>query len=1171
MSGKLLYYIVFVGLMLLLQHYAYAQTSQTTTNSFSNLKTKSIAVSDADSITLSEYAIVKGSLTIDNVPEFVYTVLHNEGILVWKQKPQTDSVTVRFRTLPISFGGQVTNKSFQLQETDYAFPIYTYTPADTGKKNFVDFNALDYNGSYARSLSIGNSQDVTLNSNFNLQLNGYILDSVRIEAAITDNTIPFQPDGNTYQLQEFDKLYITFEKGKSKLTAGDYVLVEPNSYFVKYNKRVQGLMFASDFAISDKIQNKINLSGSIAKGQFVRNVFNGSEGNQGPYKLTGNNGEQFFIVLAGTEKVYIDGIPLQRGEDRDYIINYNTGEITFMPRVLITKDKRIQVEFEYQDRNYLNSLFLLTDELKIGEKLTLNFSAYSNQDAKNQPYLQSFSDEQKQFLHSIGDSIHKAFYPNITEDTFASNKILYKIESREVDGILYDTVFVYSTHPDSAKYSLNFSYVGPGKGNYIVSSYNTNGRSYEWVPPINGILQGEYEPVALLVTPKLHQIFTFGADYKIDSFKNIGFELASSRYDPNLYSTLSNNEHWGNAAKFKYNEKRFFGKKDTLGTKKWNWNNNVDYEYVQGKFKAVSPFRNIEFARDWNIDTLATAPDEHLVSALTILNRQNVGSIKYNFVYYQRGATYTANKHIAATDILRKNFKANFTYNIMNADGALQNSRFLRPSATIEQRIPALNNIVIGGKYELEHNEVKDKFNDSLNTNAFSFDVFKLYIRNDESSKTQFSVNYMHRRDDAVWQNDFVQHNNSHNVDVSLGLNYWENHQIKFTGAYRKLNVNNTNIPGEEGGESVVGRFEYSGNIASGFLIPTLLYELGTGQEQKREYTYIEVDAGLGMYMWIDYNGDGVQQANEFELAIFPDQKKFIRIITPTNEYVKVNYVNFNYSLQLNPENILRKGNKNTIKKFAARFSDQLAVQINNRTLSTSGMESFNPFVTHGIDDDEIISNISVLSNTLFFNRTNAKFGAEYTSSFNSGKSLLTYGLEANNQTRHLVKSRWTFVKGFTLNFQGLSGKRGYNSGLDDGRSYRINILGTEPSLTWMHKSVIRITGAYKYEERQNELLYGGELALIRSYQLESRISMRNAGTINLKGTYANITYSGADNTSLAFVMLDALQKGNNWLWYASVERRLGKGIELSLEYEGRKPGTANIVHTGRMSIRALL
>jgi hypothetical protein len=53
--------------------------------------------------------------------------------------------------------------------------------------------------------------------------------------------------------------------------------------------------------------------------------------------------------------------------------------------------------------------------------------------------------------------------------------------------------------------------------------------------------------------------------------------------------------------------------------------------------------------------------------------------------------------------------------------------------------------------------------------------------------------------------------------------------------------------------------------------------------------------------------------------------------------------------------------------------------------------------------------------------------------------------------------------------------------------------------------------------------------------------------------------------------MLDALQKGDNFLWGMSWERKVTKGIEISLEYEGRKAGTANVIHTGRMSLRAIL
>lgn len=1129
-----------------------------------NLRTNTYPTKQS-SIRLDSLSIVPGSV-LSNIDSSFYAINYSDATLTWIKKPIVDSVQITYRTFPFSFTKKNFHKDRSLNyDTNFVLPPYTYSATDVKSDGpFVDFGNVDYSGTFGRALSFGNNQDVVLNSQFNLQLEGDLGDSIKIRGAITDNTIPFQPEGNTQQIQEFDRVSIQLERKNSKLTAGDFDMRRPNGYFMNFYKRVQGGHFETNTK-TKKGENRFGAIGSFAKGKWVRNQLTPLEGNQGPYKLVGPNGETFFIVLAGTERVYIDGIQLERGEDKDYIIDYNTGEVTFMPRRLITKDLRIFVEFEFADRNYLNSLLYVTNEYKVNKKLTIRASAYSNQDARNQPIQVDLDTTQRNFLRGIGNRIEEANFPSVRfDDTFTNEKILYKRLDTLVNGIIYNEVYIFSTNPDSAKYRLSFSQVGFGNGNYIQSINSANGRVYEWRPPIAGVPQGDYEPVVRLVTPKMQQMFVGGLDYKIDSNKSLKLETAVSHFDPNTFSAIDNNKNVGLAQKVIYNERRNL-------SDNWLVNSEINYEFVQQQFNPIERFRNVEFIRDWNVTEQEEQENEHLGKASVLVQQKKDGlGLGYTFGTFQRGSSYKGYQHIPLLFYKKKNFNFRASGNTITQKSLVANTTFFRPIIEAQKTFPKLKDLIIGSKFLQEKNTYRNPETDTLLPTAFAFNELRFYARNNASAKKQFDINYMYRNDLLKKSNELTRANYSHNIQVNGQILSLKNQQIKLTTTYRQLTIEDSTISRQEADQSLLGRVNYNFNFLKGLLSGNVLYEFGSGQEQRREFTYVEVPAGQGLFVWRDYNGDNLRQLNEFEIAQFQDEKRFIKIFTPTNQYVKAKYSQYSQSVSFNPRGLWKQKKSKGIKKVISYFFLQSSVQLQNRFLGKSGIEQYNPFLFQ-FDDSLLLNNSASIINSVYFNRFSNKWGLDYIQSSTTGKTLLNYGIDTRQNVEHLLRGRVNITRKITYTQKLKTGTRAFGSQFLENRSFEIKQQYVEPELSIiLFKNQLRISANYKYDIRNNQLSTINEKATSHATQATIKYNIPSSGIINTRFTYNNIDYNGDPNSSAGYAMLDGLQNGKNFLWTGSFDKRISKSVEMSLQYEGRKAGDANVVHTGRASVRAI-
>ncbi len=1136
-----------------------------TAQNFSNFKTKFVSTK-RDTIVLDTLSIVASSFQFkDTTINANYELLDGKGLLVWKSKRNLpDSVEVQFETFPFLLSKQYYHKSLkqmQAASNNFANP-YTFQ-FQKSNTDIFKMEGLNRSGSITRGVTFGNNQDVVVNSNLNLQLSGKISESINIKAAIADDNIPIQPEGNTQQLQEFDKVYIQLNDQKSQLVAGDFVLNRPTSHFMNYFKRNQGGAFNTTFKEGNKNTqtHSFDASAAVSKGKFSRNVIIGIEGNQGPYRLKGAESESFIIILSGSENVYIDGKLLQRGQENDYIIDYNTAQITFTAKKIITKDKRIVAEFQYVDRNYARSIVTFGHDFTSG-KFQTHFHVYSEQDNKNKPVNLTLTDTQKEILRNVGDSINYALAPSIDTVDFSSIQVLYLEQDTVVNGITYEKIFVYSTNPERAIFRPSFTNVGQGNGNYININSSANGKVYQWAAPINGVKQGSFEPLILLPTPKQRQMAIVSANYQINKNIKTGLEMAISNYDVNTFSSRGNANNQGYGIKYFIDGKTPL-KDSTSGITLLTLGS---YEVISKGFKQIERFRSVEFERDWNRNTTMVNDVQQIATLGLGVEKIKTYKALYQFNTFNEQRNYNGQQHMFNSFYDKKGLKGTFDASLLSSKSIENNTAFLRQKGGVSKSFNK-KNIVLGLFEEQEKSSFKALSNDSLLTQSFHYFEWQAYANNSDSSKTTYELKYVNRTDWHPKNNAFKLASVGQSYIFSTGFNPSAGSTFKNTSTYRVLDIKDTTLIAKNTDKSLVNRIEYSVRLLKGSINLSTFYELGSGLEVKKEYSFIEVAPGQGSYTWKDYNDNGIKELNEFEISVFTDQAKYVKVFTPTNEFVKTFNNQFNQLVNLNaPAKWVTQ--KKTWKKLVSRFSNQTAYRIDRKIADSNLEDSFNPFNNLKFDST-LVSLNSNLRSTFYFNRLDPKFGLDYTYQEPRNRQLLTNGFESRSNKSNAIRFRYNITRIFQLSAEALQGLKTNKSEYFNTRDFNINYTELEPKFTYQPNVSFKLILSFKYVEKVNNYNDSNNVVLNNNYGAELRFNEAGKGSFSAKVNYIKINYNSNANTPVAFEMLDGLVPGNNVTWNIGYQRTLANNMQVNFNYDGRKTEGNKTIHTGGVTVRA--
>jgi hypothetical protein len=1091
------------------------------------------------------YSLPDRWVLAESIEVRVDSVLWHKGINYWVVPPDnklrfyriidpSELIEVSYRVLP-----------FELEESFYHHDLAdVVTVPDTGEvQQSIPLSArlsqattgfgseLRRSGSLVRGITIGTGQDLEIQSGLQLQIEGRVGTNIDVLAVLSDQNTPIQPEGTTQTLEEIDKAYVQVSGSNLRATLGDFELSLPGHRWASYSRKLTG---ARGEGWTD--WGRLTVTGAVSEGEFFTNSFYGQEGNQGPYRLTAKDGRAGIRVLAGTEHVWIDGLAMERGDTRDYVVEYGNGEITFTANRLITGDSRILVDFQYAAEAYRRSYYSAQSVGEVGDStLTVTGTFLFEGDDPSTPLGFGLTDADRQALSEAGDGVGGVWITGV--DSVGRGNGVY---------VYADTTFADSTYRylqwvglDSLDQPLGYLNVffsqQIGDSASYIRTYSPRGDLYyRWVGPGYGL----YGPYRRLTTPKRHTVTDISLDYKPLQHARLSGELAVSDLDNNLYSPLDDNDNtgWAGEVTLDVLQQPLAVGDRSLGT----FSTHGEYRRKDDRFSELSRSGLVEYNRYWGLQGTESPGEEVGEGTVTYQPIHGV-AVSGGFGSMDRSDFHSDRKNGSVSVSFPQRFEGLFQ------------------QTWIDTRYP-----IFGETSSYQRQEGRVAYHRGLLHPTLFHRMEQQKTQSDTLEGTRFDENGGGMGFGTLW-GMFLSADVGLREDQVIHQTYFQDHTQTWTTNAGWKGDWGASFHGEADYTHRVRYFVHSdsGDIKTdlgsltatmspwnGVMSSQLNYRLSNSRVAQLAVVAIHVADGQGDY--IEQNG-----------VYVPDDDGNIRLETvPTGEYQPVTDMSTGLSLKLQPERLPKATQDRLGVLPRVSTETQLDVQEQTRWPHLLDVVTYRPGVLQG--DSTLYGRFS-LRQDLYWDRTQTRFSARL-----RGRMVesLNRRYQLNSETSSQREGSLWLRRKFSpaLSSEWLTSAESQNHGFTGlGRVDRD-----------IRRQSSRVDLSYRWAQPHElglglGVTHGKDLASTEEFlatEVEPSFteSLRGRGRLDVSVRWSHVV---SDNPSLSYELSEGLNPGDNFRWTVQVMLHLGKNLTGSATYEGRSEAGEPVRHQGRMEVRA--
>jgi len=1122
--------------------------------SLANRRLVLAASSDSTAIALPDSFIIANSDTlrlgkIIFQRERDYQINYRRAQLYVHKKAisSSDSLILSYRLLPISLPRQLAIfKLSQPAKSDSVLPIGSLVA--TARQDYLSSTReslganLSKSGSLTRGVSLGTDQGLKVDSGLRLQLAGKLSDKTEVVASLTDQNTPIQPEGNTQTLNEIDKVFIQLKSERFNATLGDFQIEYGGSEFSRYNRKLQGAKIAVGNTENPASNFQLQLSAAVSRGKFTTNQFNGIEGKQGPYQLQGDRGQIDILILAGTERVWLDGQLLTRGENNDYVIEYSNGQITCTRKRLITSDSRMTVDFQFSDERFRRNLYSAQSRVSgFNEKLKWQTTLLREGDDQDNPLGFTLNQQERDLLAAAGDGLAQQDGRRPVER--GKGKYLRSFAAG-------DSIWIYVGPDSSGDYEVRFSDLGEGRGDYV---YRGFGNFF-----YAGKNQGRYAPVILL-TPAARQE-VLDSRLEIAPWRGVSFinELAISQLDQNLYSSRDDGDNAGQAF---LSTLRLEPQTSKLG----RFSLQARFRKKEARYQDLDRADVVEFNRRWNLPNAAIATAEEMLESSAAYSPTAGWNLRGGYGKLKRGSS--SGRWEAGLDFKRLKFPE-LQYQIENITRA-EASAINSDSEWLRQRGTAAYSFwKFKPQFGYEGEDRRETFADT--SSGFRFNSYTAGLETQIFRPLKLAAVFNQREDETRIRIGLIPKSTAYTQNYALALERWKALSADVTFTHRERQFADPKLEDVRADLADV-RVRFAPFQRA--LDTDWQYQITNTQTAKQERVFIKARQGEGNYR---FDAD----LNEYIADLFGD---YILRVVQSESFVPVIELRTRSNIRINFAGLLRSPSPpikkpeepqatprwswrdylkvvttETFIRLEEKTSDPQVWEIYQLNLSHFQNPNFTQFGTQSLRQDI----------NLWENNRERSLRYRLTALRELNNQFLGEGLSRRKQLRHELRLTLALSPKVSSQTELILNRedRTFEMARRQNRLVR-NRTGTmelsyRPRAVW---EVAATLGASFDEDRA----YAAPTAVTAfSFKPRTTYSFRGKGRFSSEIEWAQVKATPVDRI-LPFEIANGNRPGRTLRWNLAFEYRVSTNINISTSYFGRHEPQRPTLHLGKVEMRA--